>query len=134
VLDVWDQWEDMSLETAQAADIGDQILAWLDTNSYAGTVTISTPTVPLRDGGTKLTAYIRAGDYIEDAYLATGPLMITSMTMDVDSGVATLGIGETKDEFVARIEKRIYKARPKPKRWHYPKAPVWRGPGPPPPP
>ena len=111
VLDVWDQWADISLETGQANAIGDQILAWLDANAYAGTVTIATPTVPLRGGGTKNTAYIRAGDYIEDENLATGPLMITSMTMDVDSGVATLGIGETRAEFVARIKPRAQRDR-----------------------
>jgi hypothetical protein len=116
VLDVWDQWADMSLETGQANAIGDQILAWLDANAYEGTVTIATPTVPLRGGGTKLTAYIRAGDYIEDANLDTGPLMITSMEMDVDSGVATLGVGETRAEFVARIEPRVKKAKKKPYR------------------
>jgi hypothetical protein len=96
----------MSLEAGQAIAIGDQIIAWLGANAYQGTVTIATPTVPLRGGGTKLTAYIRAGDYIEDANLATGPLMITSMEMDVDSGIATLGIGETRAEFVARIGPR----------------------------
>jgi hypothetical protein len=105
-VEVWDDWADMSLEAGQAIGIGDQIIAWLGANAYQGTVTVATPTVPLRGGGTKLTAYIRAGDYIEDANLATGPLMITSMEMDVDSGIATLGIGETRAEFVARIGPR----------------------------
>jgi len=106
VLDVWDQWADMSLEEGQANAIGTQILAWLDYNKYVGTITISSPTVPIRTGGTKNTAYIRAGDYIQDEMATIARSMITSMKMDVDTGVATLGIGETKAEFVARITPR----------------------------
>lgn len=103
VLDVWDQWSDLSLTTAQAEAIGDQILAWLAYNQYVGTITIATPTVPLYSGGTKLTAYIRAGDTIIDSDLTISRSVITSVVVDADSGVATLGIGETRKEFVARI-------------------------------
>ena len=50
-----------------------------------------------------MTAYIRAGDYIEDANLATGRLMITGFQYDVDSAVATLTIGDNPKDFVARL-------------------------------
>jgi hypothetical protein len=103
VIDVWDEWADMSLTTAQANAIGDQILDWIAYNKYAGTITIATPTVPLRAGNTKLTSRIRAGDYIQDANATISRSMITSMSMDVDSGTATLGIGENRRDFVARI-------------------------------
>jgi len=118
VLDVWDEWADLSLETGQARDLCDQILAWIAANAYQGEHVIATPTVPLRTTGTKLTAYIRGGDYIEDANLAntnlaTGRLMITSFSMDADSGVATLGIGENRRDFVARITPRAAKKKRK---------------------
>jgi hypothetical protein len=105
VVDVWDQWADLLMTTAQANDLGDQILAWLDDNQYQGTITIATPTITRRDTATKLLAYVRAGDYIEDSNLATGPLMITGYSMDPDSGVATLSIGENVRDFVARLTK-----------------------------
>ena len=103
VLDVWDQWADLSLETSQAEAIGKQIIAWMAANAYVGTITIATSTVPLFVGGTYATAWIRAGEYIEDANFATGPLQISSVEVDVDSGVTTLGIGENRRDFVARI-------------------------------
>jgi hypothetical protein len=114
VLDVWDEWSDLSLETGQAEALADQILAWLDQNAYQGTITIAAPTVPLRGGGTKNTAYIRAGDYIEDSNLATGPLMVTSMSMDPDSGTATLGIGDNRRDFVRRVTARYNPALARP--------------------
>jgi hypothetical protein len=110
VLDVWDEWADLSLETQQAEAIGDQILKWLDANAYQGYITIAAPTVPLRVGGTKNTIYIRAGDYIEDTNLGTGTLMITSTSVAADSGTATLAIGENRRDFVARIMPRARRA------------------------
>jgi hypothetical protein len=112
VLDVWDEWSDVLLETAQAEAIGDQILSWISANQYEGTVTIATPTVTDTSAGAGLqaernTAYIRAGDFLVDLSLAETALWrVTSMEMDVDSGVATLGIGETRAEFVARMVPR----------------------------
>jgi hypothetical protein len=106
VLDVWDQWADLSLEEGQAQDIGDQILDWIAYNQYVGTITIANRTVPLRAGGQKTAAYIRAGDYIQDAMATMARSMITSAEVDVDSGTVTLGIGETRNEFVARISAR----------------------------
>jgi len=103
VLDVWNEWADLSLTTAQAGDLGDQILAWLSANAYQGGGSIAPATVPLRAEGTKPTAYIRGGDYIEDSNLDTGPLMITGFSMDADRGVATIGIGENRRAFVERL-------------------------------
>ena len=103
-VDVWDDWADVMMATTTAQYIAYQILKWIGNNVYVGTVTIATPTVPLRSGGWKYTSHIRAGDYIEDTNLDTGELMVTSMSMDVDSGVATLGIGENRRDFVARMK------------------------------
>jgi hypothetical protein len=107
VVDVWDEWSSVQLTADQADAIGAQILAWIDDNQYSGSITIHTPTVPKRGGGTKNSAYIRAGDYIEDSNLDTDPLMITSVTVDVDAGKVTLGIGTSRRAFVARINSVI---------------------------
>jgi hypothetical protein len=113
-IDVWEDWAGLLLETQQAEAIGDQIIAWLGANAYAGSITIATPTIPKRGGGTKNLAYVRAGDYVgesnmESALGATTRLLITSFEMGVDGGVATLGVGEDRRDFVARITAR---ARP----------------------
>jgi hypothetical protein len=102
-VDVWEEWSDVMMTTTTAESIAYQILKWIGDNVYVGTITVATPTVPLRSGGWKYTSHIRAGDYIEDTNLDTGELMVTSMSMDVDSGVATLGIGENRRDFVARM-------------------------------
>lgn len=103
VLDVWTEWADLSLTTAQAGDLGDQILAWLSANAYQGGGSIAPATLPLRAEGTKPTAYIRGGDYIEDVNLDTGPLMITGFSMDADRGIGSIGIGENRRAFVERL-------------------------------
>jgi hypothetical protein len=127
VLDVWDEWADFSLLTVQAEYIGRQILSWLDENAYQGTITMATPTIPLRTGGTKLLAYVRAGDYVgetnlETALNATTRWMITGYDMDPDSGTATLTIGENRRAFVARISRHKQMAPmgtpPDPYPWH----------------
>lgn len=121
VLDVWDEWSDLLLETGQAEAIGDQILAWIGDNAYQGTYRISAPTVidtSVVPQAERLTAYIRAGDFIVDLNLDAALVMITSMTMDVDTGTAELGIGETRNEFVARIKAR---KRDTGRGWHLPR-------------
>jgi hypothetical protein len=106
VLDVWDEWADLSLTEGQAENIADQILSWIDDNQYTGTITVARPTV-YKDLGSPMTAaYLRAGDYINESNLSAAlvpPQMITSVNVDVDSGVVTLGIGESRAEFVSRI-------------------------------
>ena len=103
VVDIWDEFADVQMIETEAQSIGDQILSWIDHNQYVGTIRIATATVPLRAGGTKNTCYIRAGDDIEESNHAIGRLMITSVVFDPDSGAATLGIGETRRDFVRRI-------------------------------
>ena len=117
VLEVWDQWADLSLETGQAEDIGDQILAWLDANAYVGTVTVAAPTLTLRAGGEKLAIYARGGDYVQDNAATMARSMVTSVDIDRDSGVVTIGIGETRSDFVARIKPRAV-ASPPSRRLH----------------
>lgn len=109
---VWDEFSDVVMTPAQATDIGNQILAWIGANIYEGTIRISVHLTPLRGGGTKSTAYIRSGEYIEASNYATGRLLITQTSLDVYRSVMTLTIGETRRDFVARI-----KAASKPRTW-----------------
>lgn len=104
---VWDQWQDTAMSYGMASNIALQIKGWLDSNAYVGTIRIATPTVPKVLGGTKNTAYIRAGDYIQNSRFSSGRLRITSTSLDPQSGVVTLGIGENRREFVARINTAV---------------------------
>jgi hypothetical protein len=132
-IEAWDDWADMILTTAQAEAIGDQILSWISANQYVGTITISSPTIMKVDGVTPYnTFYIQAGEIITTDSIDA--MYISTCNVDADSGVATLTIGEPRRDFVARIRKWHGRDVRNPERWRYPKAPVWRGPGPPPPP
>ena len=95
---------DMSLTDANASAVATQLLAYLSSIVYQGTITIATPTVPLYGGGTKNTCYIRAGDWVAEThhYATSGLLYISSCDIDADSGVASLTIGQDR-EFVPRV-------------------------------
>jgi len=103
VVDVLD-YSDVSMNAQEAQNIGDRYLDWVSENQYVGSISIACPTVPTQTGGTQQTAYIYAGDYIEDSEHATGRLMITSTSYDLDRGVMTLGIGENRREFAGRVK------------------------------
>jgi hypothetical protein len=92
---------------ADAIKLADNILAWIDKNQYVGTIILAVPTIPKRGGGTLATKYIQAGNWIEDSNYPTGRLMITSVSYDVDKGIATLQIGETRKDFVRRVKNRM---------------------------
>lgn len=104
---VYDALASTAMTYAQAYNIGRQAYLWMRSDQYEGTVRIATPTVPKRAGGTKLAAYVRAGDYIENSRISTGPLQISSASYDAWSGVLTIGIGENRKEFVARLNKPL---------------------------
>ena len=96
----------------QAAAIGAEYLTWCGRNAYRGSIVIRTPEVDVVAGGKKLAAYIRAGEWIEEAShgATTGPLYISVCDIDVDAQssatTVTLTIGESEDEFKARIYRR----------------------------
>lgn len=103
-VDVWDEFADLSMTHDEAVALADQILAWLSANQISGTVNLSVPYIALAGGGQKLAAYIRGGDAIDIAGRAGYErLPITSVEIDADSGGVTLGIGEERREFVARL-------------------------------
>ena len=82
--------------------------AFLGANAYQGTISIKTPTVDLypASGSTKLTAYIRAGEYIIDPTMTDDPLYIAGTEYDVDSATMTLTIGETFWEYTNRVSRK----------------------------
>ena len=119
-------YSDRSMTAAQAQSVADQALLWYSTGDPPGTITIETPTVPVESGGTLLTPYIRAGDWIEASNVpgyptSTKPLYITGRSLDVDSGAVTLTVGGRGDEFnpvLASRRNAILPALPNPPRAH----------------
>lgn len=94
---------DVTMTEAQAGSVGQQYLDFCGRNAFNGTITIRTPQTPLWGGGTVLTAYIRAGGWIQEVNADTGPLYITETDYDVDSATMTIRVGEDASEFRARI-------------------------------
>jgi hypothetical protein len=81
-----------NLTMAQAASTVDRGLLWASSLTEQGGIGIELPTVPVYAGGTKVTPYIRAGDYIENSRVTQNPILITGMSCDVQSGAVALEI------------------------------------------
>lgn len=104
-VDVWTEFSDLAMTYDEAEDLADQILAWVGEGPACGTVRLSVPYIDRADGeGQMLAAYLRGGDRL-DIVNWTGyeKLLISSVDIDTERCVVTLGIGETRDQFVARL-------------------------------
>lgn len=88
-----------SLTTADAQDEGKRYLTLLGSQAHHGSITVQAPTIDLYGGGTKLAAYVRAGEWVEETNAGTGPLRITTAEYDIDSSTLTMSIGEDPEEY-----------------------------------
>lgn len=83
----------VNLSDLRAYDAAKQQYLFQQAALESGTITIRTPTVPIYSGGTKNAAYIRAGDWIENAKVSGHvPRMITGCQVDVEGGRVALSI------------------------------------------
>lgn len=105
-VDVWTEFANESMTHDEASDLADQILAWIGATPASGTVRLSVPYIARADGnGEMLAAYLRGGDRLDIVnWSGYTDLPITNVDIDTASGVVTLGIGETRTEFVARVQ------------------------------
>lgn len=98
-------YTDRLLSASEAESIATQALAWYSAGDPTGTITIAVPTVKDQAGNDVVAAYIRAGDFIDVVnYPNHRPWYITGRTVDITSGVVTLSIGGSGDQFVPRLE------------------------------
>ena len=86
------------LSTADAQAEGARYLALLGSAAYHGRITVKAPTVGLHGGGTKLAAYVRAGETIEEQNAGV-VLWIRAADYDVDSSTLTLDVGVDPTEY-----------------------------------
>ena len=112
-VDVWTEFADVAMTPEEAAGLADQILAWVDENQFTGTVRLHVPHIALVGGGEVLAAHVRGGDVVDIAgWSGYTELPITSVDIDADKGTTTLGIGEERREFVARLRAPLDRAAP----------------------
>jgi len=86
------------LSTADAQAEGARYLALLGKAAYHGRITVKAPTVGLHGGGTKLAAYVRAGETIEEQNAGV-VLWIRAADYDADSSTLTLDVGVDPTEY-----------------------------------
>jgi len=86
------------LSTADAQAEGARYLALLGSAAYHGRITVKAPTVGLHGGGTKLAAYVRAGETIAEQNAGV-VLWIRAADYDVDSSTLTLDVGVDPTEY-----------------------------------
>ena len=104
-VDVWTEFSDVAMTHDEAVDLADQILAWVGSQPASGTVKLTVPYIERADGqGQMLAAYLRGGDRLT---IATWPgyakLPVTGVDVNTATATVTLDIGETREEFVARL-------------------------------
>lgn len=105
-VDVWTEFSDVAMTHDEAVDLADQILAWVGSQPASGTVKLTVPYIERADGqGQMLAAYMRGGDRLTITnWPGYEKLPITGVDVDTSNGAVTLSIGETREEFVARLE------------------------------
>jgi len=86
------------LSTADAQAEGARYLALLGSAAYHGRITVKAPTIGLHGGGTKLAAYVRAGETVKEQNAGV-VLWIRAADYDADSSTLTLDVGVDPTEY-----------------------------------
>lgn len=89
---------------AHAKAVARSLAQHLGVAEAGGSVSITSPTVPVYGGGTRPTPYIHGGDWLESTQGGTGPMYITRAHVDAETGYVDLDCGLSEDLLIEQLQ------------------------------